>query len=202
MLVAILDADKEGFLRSSRSLIQVAGRAARNEKGRVILYADHITDSMKALLDITESRRNKQIEYNRIHGIVPHSVRKQQRETITDVLGISGKTGANLAKDAHGLALRETPGAYFTASDGASRSKDQPGPAPAEENLDAIVDELEAEMLEAAQNLEFERAAALRDRIRAISNDLDRVPFLQDQKTVAKEKTGASARRLRSTRKK
>ena len=195
MLVAILDADKEGFLRSSRSLIQVAGRAARNEKGRVILYADHVTDSMKALMDITESRRKKQIEYNRIHGIVPHSVRKQQRATITDVLGISGKTGANLAKDAHGLALRESPGAYFTSSNDSSRSQKQPMPAPTEENLDAIVDELEAEMLEAAQNLEFERAAALRDRIRAISDDLDRVPFLQDAKAGKKKTAGTAKKR-------
>ena len=125
---------------------------------------------------------------------MPCSVRKQQRATITDVLGISGKTGANLAKDAHGLALRESPGAYFTSSNDSSRSQKQPMPAPTEENLDAIVDELEAEMLEAAQNLEFERAAALRDRIRAISDDLDRVPFLQDAKAGKKE-SGETAKK-------
>src|SRR5262249_32899242 len=81
-LVAILDADKEGFLRSERSLIQTAGRAARNVNGRVVLYADQITDSMARALDETSRRRQKQLEYNREHGIVPRTIEK----SVEDVL--------------------------------------------------------------------------------------------------------------------
>ena len=77
-LVAILDADKEGFLRSSRSLIQVAGRAARNADGRVILYADKITDAMQELLTVTENRRKIQKAYNEAHGIIPQTIRKKK----------------------------------------------------------------------------------------------------------------------------
>ena len=86
-LVAILDADKEGFLRSRRSLIQVAGRAARNADGKVILYADNMTDSMKALIETTEARRAKQNAYNAEHGIVPHTIIKPPRETIAEIIG-------------------------------------------------------------------------------------------------------------------
>ena len=130
-LVAILDADKEGFLRSTRSLIQVAGRAARNVDGYVILYADQITDSMQALINITNARRERQQQYNQEHKIIPRSVAgKKDRETITEVLGISSKTGAYLAGDqdrleqirTDALAARERR-AKYTASDGSGYSE-------------------------------------------------------------------------------
>ena len=196
-LVAILDADKEGFLRSSRSLVQVAGRAARNVDGYVILYADHVTDSMKALMDITEKRRKRQAQYNEEHGIQPRSVAgKRDRETITDVLGISPKTGAYLAGDQdrldglrrEALLLREEgKKPAYQAQDGsnyketkksggrkkqitrsdAERILEKCGAASVEE----VIEELEKQMLLAAENLEFERAAELRDQIRALQKE-------------------------------
>ncbi len=175
-LVAILDADKEGFLRSSRALIQIAGRAARNASGYVVLYADQVTDSMKALLDITEERRKKQNEYNELHGITPQTVRKQQRITITDVLGISSKTGAGLAREEHYVTgLHESPGKYSTAPRKKKGEKrltkseaDELLAKTGASDMDEIITALEADMLEAAENLEFERAAVLRDRIKAL----------------------------------
>ena len=208
-LVAILDADKEGFLRSTRSLIQVAGRAARNAQGRVILYADKITDSMKALIQTTENRRKKQSDYNKKHGIVPKTIVKPVRETITDVLGISNKTGAFLAGDQTRLqvlrnqvdyqnqkaVLREDSLTYFTGkgkdqgkkNDANAGSKNRKGKSSRRQELsrqeadavmaaagfaspDEIIEALEQDMLKAAENLEFERAAELRDRIRSLSD--------------------------------
>ena len=196
-LVAILDADKEGFLRSTRSLIQVAGRAARNVDGYVILYADQITDSMQALINITNARRERQQQYNQEHKIIPRSVAgKKDRETITEVLGISSKTGAYLAGDqdrleqirTDALAARERR-AKYTASDGSGYSEKEsakkskgrkqrnvPDIAALLEktganSLDEIIAELEQQMLDAAENLEFERAATLRDQIRALTGD-------------------------------
>jgi excinuclease ABC subunit B len=137
-LVAILDADKEGFLRSERSLIQTAGRAARNLNGRVVLYADTVTDSMRRALDETGRRRARQLEHNARHGIQPRGVEKSveqvlQATSVADAIGASedvrGLVGAAEAEDAGSLLAR-----------------------------------LEEEMLEAARQLEFERAASLRDR--------------------------------------
>lgn len=192
-LVAILDADKEGFLRSSRSLIQVAGRAARNAGGYVILYADNVTDSMKALMEITEKRRARQMAYNLEHNITPQTIRKSIRASITDVLGIDSKTGANNAKrnvhetsySAVTASMRENMGSYDTSDikSGTKKrtgkklpdlTKDQTAELLARtgaKDLDEIIDALEADMLEAAQNLEFERAAALRDQIKALKPD-------------------------------
>jgi excinuclease ABC subunit B len=140
-LVAILDADKEGFLRSERSLIQTAGRAARNVNGRVILYADTETDSMRRALDETTRRRTKQLAYNAAHGITPRTVEK----SVEDVL----KTTS--VADAKGESATDEVRGLLAALDGE-------GPA-------ALLDRLETEMLEAARKLEFERAASLRDRI-------------------------------------
>jgi excinuclease ABC subunit B len=134
-LVAILDADKEGFLRSGGSLIQVIGRAARNVGGRVIMYADRVTDSMKAAIDETDRRRAKQLAYNDEHGIVPETITKAIREI------------------EQGLRRVAEERAELEVS----------GKAP--EELAAMVGRLEAQMKEAARNLEFERAAALRDEI-------------------------------------
>ncbi|GHB99509.1 UvrABC system protein B [Cerasicoccus arenae] len=137
-LVAILDADKEGFLRSETSLIQTAGRAARHEKGRVILYADKLTDSLRRTIAITEDRRAKQIAYNKEHGITPRSVRRAVQASL------------------HRQEAAENP-VDFKAAGG-------------DQDVAAVLAELEADMLEAANNLEFERAAVLRDQIEALKS--------------------------------
>ena len=133
-LVAVLDADKEGFLRSTTSLVQTAGRTARHERGRVILYADQITDSMKEMIRVTERRRGIQQAFNEEHGIVPHSVRRELSED-SAVRAVVGDPDAAIAASA-------------LPTDAA-----------------AAIEQLKAEMLEAANALEFERAALLRDRI-------------------------------------
>jgi len=138
-LVTILDADKEGFLRSTRSLIQTCGRAARNVDGRVIMYADKITRSMQACLDETGRRREAQLIYNEAHGITPETVRKSFR-SILDVLGKSDSSTESLIAEA--LAEYNSPA-----------------------ELSADIRRLKAEMLQAAADLEFEKAAELRDRI-------------------------------------
>jgi len=141
-LVAILDADKEGYLRSYRSLIQTAGRAARNVRGHVILYGDTVTDSMRMALAETERRRTIQAAYNTRHGIVPTSIKK-------DVLSLEYATAET---DALQLDLAaESPAIYG-----------------AEEATEQIIKRLETEMKAAAKELEFERAAALRNQIRAL----------------------------------
>jgi excinuclease ABC subunit B len=134
-LVAILDADKEGFLRSGGSLIQVIGRAARNVGGRVLMYADRVTDSMQTAIDETDRRRAKQVAYNADHGITPETVMKEIRDIET-----------GLRRVAEQRAELEVAGK-------------EP------EELIAMMGRLEAQMKEAARNLEFERAAALRDEI-------------------------------------
>jgi excinuclease ABC subunit B len=138
-LVAILDADKEGFLRSTRSLIQTCGRAARNVDGRVVMYADRTTRSMQACIEETDRRRAAQLVYNQLHGITPETVRKSFR-TILDVLSPAGSSLESLAAEA--LEEYETPQALTLA-----------------------IQRLRAEMLQAAAALEFEKAASLRDRV-------------------------------------
>jgi excinuclease ABC subunit B len=140
-LVAILDADKEGFLRSERSLIQTAGRAARNVGGRVILYADTITDSMRRAMDETNRRRAKQLAYNEAHGITPRTIIK----SVEDIMRSTA-----VADAIHGAADDDLPGLLQAVH---------------EEGPDALLGRLESEMLEAARALDFERAASLRDRI-------------------------------------
>lgn len=142
-LVAILDADKEGFLRSETSLIQTVGRAARNANGEVVMYADRITDSMKNTIEITEKRRNIQEEYNKEHNITPKSIVKD----IRDVIGI-------LKDD------KKAP-----------KKKDSELSA---EELENIVRELKARMLEAAERLDFEAAANFRDEMKKFQNQLDK----------------------------
>ncbi|MEN9979032.1 MAG: excinuclease ABC subunit UvrB [candidate division WOR-3 bacterium] len=145
-LVAVLDADKEGFLRDARSLIQTAGRAARNVRGEVILYADNITRSIRNALAETERRRQKQIEYNRRHGIIPRSIEK----TTEQVLGTTAVADARDAEEAENN--------WQVAEDGGRME---------------LLLRLEKEMQQAAQNLEFERAAKLRDRIRELRQQID-----------------------------
>ena len=155
-LVCILDADKEGFLRSTGSLIQTFGRAARNVHGHVILYADTVTASMRAAMDETERRRAKQTAYNTEHGITPRSTRKSL-ESPLDALYVD--TGPSSRGKGRGRASRQDDTVPLTAEDTA-----------------ALVQRLEKEMREAARELEFERAAALRDRIRALRERLIALP--------------------------
>ncbi|MBP8932189.1 MAG: UvrB/UvrC motif-containing protein, partial [Paracoccus sp.] len=140
-LVAILDADKEGFLRSETSLIQTIGRAARNAEGRVIMYADKITGSMQRAMAETERRRDKQQAYNEVHGITPQTVRKN----VDDVLA--------------GLWQGDTDQARITTK------LDRPMVGA---NLAAHLDGLRAQMRKAAENLEFEEAARLRDEVKRL----------------------------------
>ena len=143
-LVAILDADKEGFLRSERSLIQTIGRAARNVNGRAILYADRITDSMRRAIDETERRRARQVAHNEANGITPRGIRKQVRDLIDGVY--SDKAKDDLARFEQ---IREAAQVE----------------ALSEKDLGKRIKQLEKQMLEHARNLEFEQAARLRDQL-------------------------------------
>jgi excinuclease ABC subunit B len=146
-LVAVLDADKEGFLRSERSLIQTIGRAARNLHGKAILYADQVTGSMRRAIDETERRRQKQLAYNQVHGITPRTIQK----AVTDILE------------------RETPGTPGTARGYARVAEEliEYGSL-SPEQLQKKVKKLEKRMYEHARDLEFEQAARLRDQVREL----------------------------------
>jgi excinuclease ABC subunit B len=139
-LMAIMDADKEGFLRAERSLIQMIGRAARNTEGKVIMYADKLTDSMVKALDETSRRRAKQMAHNEANGITPTSIVKSSRNRLLESLKAAESEGKYTA-----------PAATLSPSDVAKMIKD-----------------LEAEMRQAASVLDFELAATLRDRIREL----------------------------------
>ena len=144
-LVAILDADKEGFLRSERSLIQTMGRAARNVQGRAILYADKITDSMRRAMDETQRRRAKQVAHNTEHGITARSIVKQVRDLIDGVYSEkAGKEAEKLERDAMQRAQVEDM---------------------SEKDISREIKRLEKLMLEHARNLEFEKAARVRDQL-------------------------------------
>jgi excinuclease ABC subunit B len=139
-LVCILDADKEGFLRSQTSLIQTAGRAARHVNGEVVLFADVVTRSMEALISISEYRRTKQIEYNEKHGITPQTVRRAVQESLHTILR---------GREIESSVIREVGGDF---------------------DLTELLRELEEEMQQASANLEFERAALLRDQIMEVKS--------------------------------
>jgi len=147
-LVAILDADKEGFLRSQTALIQTIGRAARHVEGKVIMYADRMTDSMNAAISETNRRRAKQVKYNQEHGIVPVGIHKAIRD-LTDSLSSEGRERA--------MAVGEQKAKYKAGKGGLD-------PA-ARNEMQRMINEMEKQMKEAAKNLEFERAAALRDEM-------------------------------------
>jgi excinuclease ABC subunit B len=149
-LVAILDADKEGFLRSSWSLIQMIGRAARNIGGEVVMYADHVTESMKAAIEETDRRRDIQLRYNREHGIEATTIVKEIHDINERLRSVAETTEVYRAG---------APGGRFGPHDLGSQSVAQ---------IEAIVARMEAEMRNAAKNLEFERAAALRDEIQQV----------------------------------
>jgi excinuclease ABC subunit B len=148
-LVAILDADKEGFLRAERSLIQTIGRAARHVNGQAILYADRITDSMRRAIDETERRRGKQTAFNLAHGITPKGVSKRIKDIIDGVYDPD-------------LGQKERMAAQ-------SRAKYE---VLSEKELAREIKQLEKDMQAAAKNLEFERAAELRDRMHGLKKQL------------------------------
>jgi excinuclease ABC subunit B len=148
-LVAVLDADKEGFLRSGRSLIQTIGRAARHINGTAILYADAMTDSMRAAIDETERRRAKQVTFNLAHGIEPKGISKRIKDLID---GVYDPDAAREQKK-----HEEAEAKYESLS---------------EKQLDQRIRKMEKEMLEAAKNLEFERAASLRDELKTLRDRL------------------------------
>jgi excinuclease ABC subunit B len=168
-LVAILDADKEGFLRSETSLIQTAGRAARHENGRVIFYADQLTNSIRRTLEITRYRREKQLAYNREHGITPRSVKRSAQASLHVYDGTE--------RGEQPLAVAEGDAA----------------------DVAAVIAELEEEMQEAATKLEFERAALIRDQINALKSGDFRKSASKTTKSAtykpAKRKDSSSARR-------
>lgn len=153
-LVAILDADKEGFLRSVRSIVQIAGRAARNIDGRIILYADTITDSIRKAMDESERRRNKQIAYNKEHGITPKSVQRK----------IEDKISFYSENKAEELLTAAEPGAAYSTAAKKTRKKQSA------KTDKKDISQLEKEMMAAAKNLEFEKAARLRDTITKLKN--------------------------------
>ena len=158
-LVAILDADKVGFLRSERSLVQTAGRAARNSNGRVILYADEMTPSIKGLIKQTNERRKKQIAYNEAHNIVPVTIKKEHKQTIAEIIGASKRKKSKKelpdfnSNTINGDGILDLSNTDFTSGE-----------------LEQLISELTGEMLSAAESLEFERAAQLRDRIKELKS--------------------------------
>ena len=151
-LVAILDADKEGFLRSTTSLIQTIGRAARNVSGEVIMYADKITDSMQEAIEETERRREKQIAYNREHGIDPQPLRKKIADILDQVYEDGGEEESN-----------SDPSAVVEKRDISSMATDE---------VQALIDDLSAQMGAAARELKFELAGRLRDEIADLKKEL------------------------------
>jgi len=171
-LVAILDADKEGFLRSSTSLIQTIGRSARNVNAKVILYADHVTESMQRAIEETRRRRRLQEEYNRQHGITPETIRKAIRE------GIEAEAEAHARS--HAMVGRHDQTEYIT---------------------EEYLNELEAEMYAAAEALEFERAAAIRDRIlqlrQQVGKRLSEAQIEQATRPVRARRSAGRTRRRR-----
>ena len=138
-LVAILDADKEGFLRSERSLIQTIGRAARNTDGKVIMYADELTDSMEKAISETNRRRKLQEAYNKEHGITPKTIQKSVRDSIKASIMEEAETKYNISKD---------------------------------ESVEEVINKLTDEMLKYASNMEFEKAAELRDKIKELEKGI------------------------------
>ncbi len=180
-LVAVLDADKEGFLRSASSLIQIMGRAARNVEGRVVLYADRVTDSMTKAINETQRRRARQIAYNLEHGIDPVTITK----SVTDILQRVRGEGAD--------APRSSPGGRTRSAARAPGSKEAPGKrggvdpralaaemaqalGPDADELSSLIHQLDAEMVKAAEELRFEEAALLRDEVAELRALLSRDP--------------------------
>ena len=175
-LVAILDADKEGFLRNRRSLIQTMGRAARNAKGRVVMYADVITDSMRVAIDETARRRELQMAYNAEHGIVPKTVHK----AINDISAFIAEADDNVGKRKRSRGDELGHGAFYTAS--GEGADDQGAPEDrhvldlgelSRAELEELASGLQTEMARASEAMDFERAAAARDQLVEVKSRLE-----------------------------
>jgi len=167
-LVAILDADKEGFLRSERSLIQTIGRAARNLEGRAILYADKVTESMRKAIDETQRRRVKQVAHNLAHGITPRSIVKEVRDLIDGVYSEkAGKEAEKLERDAMQRAQVEDM---------------------SEKDISREIKRLEKLMMEHARNLEFEKAARVRDQLAILKEQAFGAAGSDNVQTLAADK--------------
>jgi excinuclease ABC subunit B len=165
-LVAILDADKEGFLRDERSLTQTAGRAARNSEGLVIFYADKITKSMQRTIDETQRRREKQLAHNALHGITPTTISKSVDQimgqtAVLDIKGFDEQTARNAR-----YALRDNPDA-LAAEEPATDYADR-------KDLEADIARLKKQMEKAAKNLDFIEAARLRDAMMGLKKKLEK----------------------------
>jgi excinuclease ABC subunit B len=156
-LVAILDADKEGYLRSERSLIQTIGRAARNDRGRVIMYADKITESMRKTIEETDRRRIKQIEYNALHGITPKTVNKNRKEIIEQTSVMDFKDGIQQA---------------YIETEAATLAADPIIRYMSKSDLKKSIEETRKSMLQAAKDMDFLLAAKLRDEMYALETIL------------------------------
>lgn len=176
-LVAILDADKEGMLRSATSLVQTIGRAARNAEGRVIMYGDTITSSMRYAIDETNRRRQKQLQFNAEHGIVPKTIVKP----VHDIIGLGAKVPGHDKR--HDKADKQVQDASSTLPDNASLNQ---------KDREALIAALDREMRNAAKQLEFERAAYLRDKIKEYRANDDALqtnaPSKSTEKTTRKSK--------------
>ena len=149
-LVAILDADKEGFLRSHRSLTQTAGRAARNVNGKVIMYADKITDSMQQTIDETNRRREKQLAYNEAHGITPQQIKKNR---------------TNILLDNHTESTSKEPKPYTETTGSMTAAADPIVSYMTKDQLKRSIERTRKQMQEAAKNLDFIEAAQYRDEL-------------------------------------
>ena len=200
-LVAILDADKEGFLRNRRSLIQTMGRAARNVSGEVIMYADEITDSMREAIDETRRRRALQEKFNEEHHIEPQTVRK----AINDISGFLAEAQANVGK------RKRKDGAFYTAS--GERTEEQGAPAevstaeavaaelsklPREEVM-RVIASLEEEMASASANMEYEQAARIRDQLVELKSQFEGT---SEEEVMKRLKAGARKGSAHATRRK
>jgi excinuclease ABC subunit B len=162
--VGILDADKEGFLRSETSLVQTIGRAARNAEARVVLYADKVTGSMQRAMDETDRRRAKQMAYNEEHGITPTTIKR-------DVADILGELGEKKDGGAKGRGRGKDGGKSRGRTRAVAEEKALPLAGEKGHNLKAVVADLEKQMREAAANLEFEEAARLRDEVKRLREE-------------------------------
>jgi excinuclease ABC subunit B len=171
-LVAILDADKEGFLRSSSSLIQTMGRAARNVNGRVVMYADTITDSMTRAIGETQRRRARQIAYNEAHGIDPRTITK----SVTDILERVRSDAVGSAAITSGANSRPQRGRRGGVDPRAAAAEMASALGPDADELSSLIHRLDAEMNRAAEELRFEEAALLRDEVSELRALLVRDP--------------------------
>jgi excinuclease ABC subunit B len=179
-LVAILDADKEGFLRSGTSLIQTIGRAARNVSGQVHMYADKITPSMASAIDETNRRRAKQVAYNEAHGISPEPLRKKIHDILDDIYREADDTEGALSGHGPGGAIiggagRQMSRGKAPVPETRSRGRSATRPAPegmARAELAQLIQDLNDQMLAAARELQFELAARIRDEVHDLKKEL------------------------------